>query len=91
MEMTQTRGHADRFHFGSWAKSQPRASLGHSAGILHRYIIRVIMTDLWHVCDPSSVVKAQSADSGRTVMVHERADYFIGPESQVAESRKCYF
>ena len=49
MQMTQTRGHADRFHFSSWAKSQSRASFGHSTGILPHYIIRTMMPDLWHV------------------------------------------
>lgn len=59
MEMTQTRGHADRFHFSSWAKSQSGASFGHSAGILPHYITRTMMPDLWHVS--SSLLKAQSA------------------------------
>lgn len=49
MEMTQTRGHADRFRFGSWVKSQARAGCGHSAGILVRYIIWMMMRDSRHV------------------------------------------
>lgn len=48
MEMTQTRGHADRFHFSSWgAKSQPRASFGHSVGIFFLVISSSRMMGWW--------------------------------------------
>lgn len=73
MEMTQTRGHADRFLFSSWAKSQSGASFGHSAGILPHYIIWTVMPDLWHVSRPNSRGKRRCQQhSAATVMVHVR-------------------
>lgn len=57
MEMTQTRGHADRFHFSSWVKSQARTGCGHSTGILGHYIIWMMMLDLRHVSKLSGSAK----------------------------------